>query len=98
MTKRKINIQLFAEEQKIKTVEDLEKETQENQESEQEKEVKTDEKDDKIKTLEEQIKKLEEHNKKLLEANNDLYAKCLSYKENKGQGGEKAIDKLLKNI
>ena len=98
MKKNKINIQLFAEEQKFKTAEDLEKEEQENQESGENEEEKTDEKDNKIKALEEQLKKLEEQNKKLLVANNDLYAKCLSYKENKGQGGEKAIDKLLKNI
>lgn len=98
MTKRRINIQLFAEEPIIKTTDDLEKKGQENTESGETEAEKTDEKDNKINALEEKIKKLEEQNKKLLVANNDLYAKCLSYKENKGQGDEKVIDKLLKNI
>lgn len=98
MKMTKINIQLFAEEQEIKTVDDLEKENKTEEKTENTEQPKLNEKDEKIKSLEETIEKLKQDKEKLLAANNDLYAKCLSYKENKGNSETSKVDELIKMI
>lgn len=71
----------------IKKVDDLE-DPKEDTQTDPPKEEETEEQK-KIAELEEKIKGLEAREKELLKANNDLYAKCLSYKEDKGTSDNK---------